>query len=310
MTENTAEPSPLIRFSNSVLRRYVAPGLLPVRQANTIVLLLTEFMTETVDPEFLKYASRFLTPEYYDDIVSERNVLHTCGYPICPLKPTKKVFGKDSPQIEYTTESKGISPTSPSSYLRKYCTKRHFQASMIYRAQLSSEAIWARPDIAYLRNGDGEWEKSIALLEEILEAKAKKRDEVTDSEIGDAVMSLEQLRLRTNTKDQQISGSNPDNDDDDDDQNPQQKPESMREKIEKAKQARIKDATIDLSVAERDPNEAKAFAKPPEIPEVPAYEGYVLGSAATIKEPRSYTLWKEKKEQEKLEEELERGVED
>lgn len=52
--------SPLAKFSKTILSRFIAPGLVPVRQANTIILLLIEFMTENVDAEFLKYAVCFI----------------------------------------------------------------------------------------------------------------------------------------------------------------------------------------------------------------------------------------------------------
>lgn len=165
---------------------------------------------------------------------------------------------------------------------------------MIYRAQLSEEAVWARLDIAYLRNGDGEWEKSITLLDDILEAKTASGEDISDRDVKEVVASLDQLQLRQ--KDQQIEGRNVDDD---------REPDSMREKIEKAKELRMKDATLDLEITERAAQEANVLAKPPVIPKVDSYEGYVLGSAANIKAPKSYTLWKEQKRQEKLEDELE-----
>ncbi|KAK9469263.1 Rtr1/RPAP2 family-domain-containing protein [Lipomyces arxii] len=246
---------PLIRFSNQILRQYVQPGMLSPKNANTLVLRLTIFMTDTVDATFLKYASRFLTPEYYNDIVAERNVLHICGYPLCDKSPTRKVFGKESPQINYEPSASKV-PGNSSSYLNSYCSKLHFQASIIYKAQLSDEALWARPDIAYLRNGTAQWENSISLLDDLL-VKSEENSkaaigevDLTHSEMKDVLMSLPNLTMQD--KDQDIQKDTATN-------NTDQPTETLREKIEEAKKENFKESSLNMKISERSLESTKRF---------------------------------------------------
>ncbi|KAK9238630.1 Rtr1/RPAP2 family-domain-containing protein [Lipomyces kononenkoae] len=294
----------LRRFSSNVLQRFVTPGLLSVKLANTLVLLLIEFMTDAVDAEFLKYASRFLTPSSYDDMVAERNVLHVCGYPLCDRKPFRKIFGKQVPQISYKPSAEA--KTLASSYLTQYCSKYHFQSSMIYRAQLSDEAVWARVDVAYLRNGTGEWEQHIKLLEELvgLDREGDRRTivegqhrDLSESDVKQVMQSLSALQLKS--KDH---GSKEDGPAGSDTESPIQ--EMVRQKMQEEKSVEFNDSTADLQIEERDFERSRHIhdniaTAGPTGGSRQAIEGYAVGSAGAMKPPHAYVQWKERKERER-----------
>ncbi|KAK9453816.1 Rtr1/RPAP2 family-domain-containing protein [Dipodascopsis uninucleata] len=166
--------SSLDKFNDTILKKFTRSVYLTPREANNLVLLLTEFMSEAVDAIFLRFAARFLTPEYYDDVVAERNVSHICGYPTCDTSPTVKIMGRIEKRISY--DGKNAYMKAPSSYLNQYCSKRHFQASAVYRAQLSDEAIWSRLNVCTLPFGETKWDK-ISLLEDILEDKERNEED-------------------------------------------------------------------------------------------------------------------------------------
>ncbi|KAK9332646.1 hypothetical protein V1520DRAFT_334713 [Lipomyces starkeyi] len=301
--EPNQDETPLLRFSATILRRFVSPGLLSVKLANTLVLLLIEFMTDPVDAEFLKYASRFLTPASFDDIVTERNVLHICGYPLCDRKPFRKILGKEVPQISYrpTAEDKPVA----SSYLTKYCTKHHFQCSMIYRAQLSDEAVWARADIAYLRNGTAEWEGNIKLLEDLIDldpdsvqkpAVDGQHRDLSESDVKEVMQSLRNLKLRSEKEDTKLDSPEASIEE-------RTTQEIIRQKIEEDNGVKFKNSILDLEVAERDFEEMKHTHQPvptsAQSEDSPvAIEGYTVGSAGKMKPPHTYVQWKERKERE------------
>ncbi|KAK9320458.1 Rtr1/RPAP2 family-domain-containing protein [Lipomyces orientalis] len=300
--EPSQDESALCRFSTTILRTFITPGQLSVKAANILVLSLVEFMTDPVDAEFLKYASRFLTPASFDDVVTERNVLHICGYPLCDRKPFRKVMGKELPQISYKPSA--TLKHEASSYLRQYCTKQHFQSSMIYRAQLSDEAVWARAGITYIQNGAAEWEKTITLLEDLIgidsdggrkTAVDEQNSELSESDVKEVMESLSSLKLKP---DNEVNEAH----------NPEISAEksttqvTIRQKIEKVKEERLKISALDLQVAERDFQNTRKdnpqlgpTAAPKEDAAV-AIEGYIVGSASNMRPPRSYVMRKEKKE--------------
>ncbi|KAK9370346.1 Rtr1/RPAP2 family-domain-containing protein [Lipomyces kononenkoae] len=297
----------LSRFSTTILHRFVTAGLLPVKLANTLVLLLIEFMTDPVDAEFLKYASRFLTPASYDDIVAERNVLHICGYPLCDKMPVRKIFGKQVPQISYKTSATDEAKPLPSSYLTQYCSKYHFQCSMIYRSQLSDEAVWARVDVAYLRNGTGEWEKGIKLLEELVSldrdsdikpaVEGHHRD-LSESDVKQVMQSLSTLDLKSKGQDSKVDGPAA---------SAKESPiqEMVRRKMQEEQGVKFDNSITDLQIAERDFERSRHIhdnhaTAGPFVGSRQAIEGYTVGSAGTMKPPHRYVQWKERKEREEI----------
>ncbi|KAJ8099612.1 Rtr1/RPAP2 family-domain-containing protein [Lipomyces tetrasporus] len=305
--ESIQDESALCRFSTTILRTFITPGRLSVKAANTLVLSLVEFMTDPVDAEFLKYASRFLTPASFDDIVTERNVLHICGYPLCDRKPFRKVMGKELPQISYKPSAK--LKHEASSYLRQYCTKQHFQSSMIYRAQLSDEAVWARAGITYIQNGAAEWEKNIKLLEDLIDSDSddgskaeldEQNRELSENDVKEVMQSLSSLKFKPGNE--VIEAHNPEIS-----AGKSTTQVTIRQKIEKVKEDRFEFSALDFQVAERDfqntrkDNPQLAPTAAPKEDAAVAIEGYIVGSASKMRPPRSYVQLKERQEREQQE---------
>ncbi|KAK9462339.1 Rtr1/RPAP2 family-domain-containing protein [Lipomyces oligophaga] len=277
-----ADSPSLSSFRNSVIKRFITEKTIGIREANSIVLLLIEFMTNHVDSDFLKYASRFLTAESYDDIVDERNVLHICGYPICTESPislicaNKRKRGKKIYQIQYTEPRTSDPPsTSAVSYMRKYCSRRHFQASMIYRAQLSEEAVWARSGITWLPPGESEWEKDISLLDEIMDSKESVSTTGLDRDVREVIAGLRKWKNQAT------------------DLNADVERELNAGSISNTKSTEHLDI-MQLNISERNPTGSDA-TKPIEISS--NYEGYVIGTAGELQEPEAYKLWKERRKE-------------
>lgn len=152
--------SHIIKQFAPVLQKYFRPGALTKGEADRVFLNLLMLLTDTVDLYFFKFAARFLTPETYDEIISERTIEHTCGYPLCSKIPK----GPDGRfKIDYN--AKGYILSDPD--LMKFCTKEHAKASRFYQHQLSYEPVFMRTDIAYLPYGKTPYESHTATLEEI-----------------------------------------------------------------------------------------------------------------------------------------------
>ncbi|KAK9474171.1 Rtr1/RPAP2 family-domain-containing protein, partial [Dipodascopsis tothii] len=170
-------PTSLERFQ-PLLNRFGRPGLLELKSVAALTLYLTEFLADDVDPPFLKFASRFLTPASFDDVVVERNIVHKCGYPVC----TESTASADARMIPVSRAHVNASivrarsafvvkPSAPGKEAMVYCSKWHMQAAKFYQAQLSEEAVWARLDIgvATLPRAVAAWEAKIRLLDEFMD---------------------------------------------------------------------------------------------------------------------------------------------
>ncbi|CAN6649028.1 RNA polymerase II subunit B1 CTD phosphatase Rtr1p [Trichomonascus vanleenenianus] len=151
--------TPLEKFS-AFIKPLQRPGALTAREASAVQLALVELLTDGVDPDMLKFAARFLTPEDYEEIVLERNILHLCGYPLCNRDP-KGV--KKAHQINYRPTAMPL----PLQFLSQYCTKEHYQSSKFYSAQLSEQPLFSRIDVTYYPYGSMEYELQTVLLEEV-----------------------------------------------------------------------------------------------------------------------------------------------
>uniref|UniRef100_A0A060T5E7 RNA polymerase II subunit B1 CTD phosphatase RPAP2 homolog n=1 Tax=Blastobotrys adeninivorans TaxID=409370 RepID=A0A060T5E7_BLAAD len=149
----------LLRFI-SVIGPLGRPGELTPREGSQLLLALTEHLTDGAAPDMLKFASRFLTPDDYGEIVTERNIIHLCGYPLCNRDPKGM---KSAHQINYRPNA---TLSLPASYLSKFCSKEHYQASAFYQSQLSDAPIFSRKDVTYLPYGTSDYELRTLLLEE------------------------------------------------------------------------------------------------------------------------------------------------
>lgn len=149
-----------IKLFSRTLKPMFRPGMLTQGECSRIMLALLPILLDTVDPYFLKFCARFLTPEDYLEVIDERNISHMCGYPLCSRVPTNT---QGNYKIDF--KSKNISIVYP--YLTNFCSKEHAQSSTFYQRQLSDESLFSRKDVTYLGYGQSPWERQIALLEEL-----------------------------------------------------------------------------------------------------------------------------------------------
>lgn len=149
-----------IKLFSRTLKPVFRPGMLTQSECERVMMALLPLLLETVDPFFLKFCARFLTPDAYAEVIDERNVSHMCGYPLCSRVPTN---GQGSYKIEFMSKRIPIVHT----YLTKFCSKDHAQSSQFYEKQLSDESLFSRKDVTYLGYGHSAYEVQIALLEEL-----------------------------------------------------------------------------------------------------------------------------------------------
>lgn len=144
----------------SNLMQFSHPGTLTPGEASRLTLILLEVLADDdCDAYFLKFISRFLSRDVYGELIEERNINKLCAYPLCREKQAR---------------AHGLHRTSvglPYEYLKYYCTKTHFQCSEFYKAQLSPEALFARPNVTVESYGAMEYENGITLLEEVLQER-------------------------------------------------------------------------------------------------------------------------------------------
>ncbi|KAI5963010.1 uncharacterized protein KGF55_002802 [Candida pseudojiufengensis] len=169
------------------LRPYQGKELLSPQESLKISLLITEILIDTyIDFNLLKFLSRFLTVESYNDIIEERNIEHKCGYFLCNLQPkslvrrlslnsngttTASSLLESGASTKYQIYNRKPSIILPNTYMSQYCCKEHYQSSIFYRNQLSTEALFARNNILVILpfQGPSNWyENSITLLEEVI----------------------------------------------------------------------------------------------------------------------------------------------
>lgn len=168
-----AVPSPSLVRVRSEIARHAKRGVLSHKEAEQVSLIVIEQLTNETHRDTLKYVSRFITKDDYNDIVDERNILHLCGYPLCNRDP-KGI--KQPHQINYRRPSVVL----PATYLSKYCTREHYQASLFYQAQLSDISVASRPDITLIPFGASNYELQIALIDEVQHIAATQNRAVSD----------------------------------------------------------------------------------------------------------------------------------
>lgn len=76
-----------IKAFTKVISPYFRPGTLSRSECDRIAMGLLSMLVDTVDLYFLKFSARFLTPEDFEEVITERNIVHTCGYPLCAQVP-------------------------------------------------------------------------------------------------------------------------------------------------------------------------------------------------------------------------------
>lgn len=167
---------------------YASGTLLSPGDASKLTLMITELMLDhNVDYNLLKFLSRFLTPQSYDELIEERNIEHECGYIVCDQSPKRQVRRLSANSNGTTTANGDPQATTkfqiynrkpsiilPNTFLSQFCCKEHYQASLFYRNQLKEEALFAREHILttppFSPSAPPQWyENGIKLLEEVLQ---------------------------------------------------------------------------------------------------------------------------------------------
>lgn len=167
-----------------ILAPYAAKDQLLPADASRLALTITELLLDhLVDLQLLKFLSRFLTQDAYDDIIEERNIEHQCGYVTCrslPRQMARRLSAVAEPvATKYQIYNRKPLMILPNTYLSQYCCKEHYQALVFFRNQLSQEAVFARKDIvlvAPFTPGFG-YENTITCLEEVLAKHRELRDQ-------------------------------------------------------------------------------------------------------------------------------------
>ena len=185
--------------------------LLSPTESSRIQLMLAELLIDnTVDLPLLKFLSRFLSNQAYNDIVEEKNIEHQCGYLVCNNSPKERVqraydrLNGSTPDhglvasTKYQIYNRRPSMILPNTYLSQYCCKEHYQASVFYQNQLSQEALFARKDILttqpFPRECPPTWyENGITCLEEVLEKHKEIKEQ--GKSLQDAVMMMSNMKI-------------------------------------------------------------------------------------------------------------------
>lgn len=172
-----------IKVFSRTLKHVFRPGFLTQGESEQVMMALLPLLLDTVDPFFLKFCARFLTPDAYSEVIDERNISHICGYPLCAKVPTNS-------QGDYKIEFMSKRIPVVHAYLTKFCSKEHAQSSRFFEKQLSDESLFSRRDVTFLGYGKSSYEVQIALLEELQHVAATERKSLDEVILQFAEMSF------------------------------------------------------------------------------------------------------------------------
>ncbi|ODV94999.1 hypothetical protein PACTADRAFT_3884 [Pachysolen tannophilus NRRL Y-2460] len=183
--EKILEPYRLLITGNSSNK---SSKLLTPKHASQLNLTIIELlMDRPCDKDSLKYLSRFLTPEIYNEIVNERIINHFCGWPLCDKYDPVKI----KPNLNKIKNNlKFLSGYFKSSY----CCKSHCQFSEFYLKQLSDEALFLRLNLfEYPFNHPRSFERNLIILEDFL--NELKKAENKDKMLVDIIEEMNNLNI-------------------------------------------------------------------------------------------------------------------
>ncbi|CCE62433.1 hypothetical protein TPHA_0C02800 [Tetrapisispora phaffii CBS 4417] len=185
-------------IQENVLKSHQKHRQLSMKESESISVELLELLCDSCckDEDSLKYLSRLLTPELYNDLIDERNLNKKCGYPLCDKSPERI---RDPFSINYVTK-KFLWENNPYAYLSTYCSKFHFKCSQFYMTQLSEDALFARTgvhlyspvtklssEVGDSNNLDDKY--TVTLFEEIV------RNKSSDEDIKKLISNLKKLGI-------------------------------------------------------------------------------------------------------------------
>lgn len=137
--------------------------------------------------EFKKNLVHF-QPSDYDDLIEERNIVHKCGYPLCPLQnklqPTKAKF-------RVLDKGRRIVETKQ---LERFCSDECARRGLWIRVQLNEEPAWLRVGEDG-QVGQGGAEYKITLLEEEKGKQREARDNAFKGEVRKLVDQLQDIGI-------------------------------------------------------------------------------------------------------------------
>ncbi|KAF8441879.1 Rtr1/RPAP2 family-domain-containing protein [Terfezia claveryi] len=143
--------------------------------------------SDTDVTEFKKNLVHF-QPSDYDDLIEERNIVHKCGYPLCPLQnklqPTKAKF-------RVLDKGRRIVETKQ---LERFCSDECARRGLWIRVQLNEEPAWLRVGEDG-QVGPGGAEYKITLLEEEKGKQREARDNAFKGEVRKLVDQLQDMGI-------------------------------------------------------------------------------------------------------------------
>lgn len=101
--------------------------------------IVERLIENPITEEFLKDSCQFIAPHHYEDIVEERAITKTCGYPVCskPLTAVSKqkyhISTKDNKVYDITER-------------KNFCSNHCYKASRYLQNQLSTTPLWSREE--------------------------------------------------------------------------------------------------------------------------------------------------------------------
>ena len=137
--------------------------------------------------EFKKNLVHF-QPSDYDDLIEERNIVHKCGYPLCPLqnklRPTKAKF-------RVLDKGRRIVETKQ---LERFCSDECARRGLWIRVQLNEEPSWLRVgEDGHVGQGGAEYK--ITLLEEEKDKQREASDNAFKGEVRKLVDQLQGIGI-------------------------------------------------------------------------------------------------------------------
>ncbi|GMM34650.1 RNA polymerase II subunit B1 CTD phosphatase [Saccharomycopsis crataegensis] len=197
-------------FYSYTLKSYIRPGYLTPADANILTLEIIDlFSDRPCEPTVLQVLGRFLTIDAYTNLVDERTINGICGYPLCHAAPERKnhqnplrVLSENAKLLHnhnnHSHDAARMGTLTPFSYLNNYCSKKHYQCSQFYVAQLSDNALFLRDNLFVTANGEfinqenyHQYIGKIILLEDVWREQASRNqvslvDVLTDLNIGNS----------------------------------------------------------------------------------------------------------------------------
>ncbi|XP_052092134.1 RNA polymerase II subunit B1 CTD phosphatase Rpap2-like [Mytilus californianus] len=101
--------------------------------------IVERLIENPITEEFLKDSCQFIAPHHYEDVVEERAITKTCGYPVCGKLLT--AISKQKYHIS-TKDNKVYDITERKSFCSNHC----YKASRYLQNQLSTTPLWSREE--------------------------------------------------------------------------------------------------------------------------------------------------------------------